>query len=479
MANSPLAVWSVFLSGILVALVLLAAFVAAVVFSQRRFLRLHRSHARKVLEAQEAERGWMSREVHDGAVQWVAHLERECEELATSAPSPETEERALAIRSELRDLAGFLRGLAHRIHPPIIDRGGLAVALETLCHEVGEDAGFEVKWEGPPGEIIALKPEAAVALYRIAQEALQNVVRHAEADAATVKLQVSPTAVELVVRDTGKGFEGDTRARARGIGLLSMKERAVLAGGMVEVKSAPGKGTEVRAIVPGSAGTETARMTRPRVVLVDDHHLMLQGIRAALEESCDIVAMVGSGEEGIRACRKHHPDLVLLDLSLPDQSGLEVIQELRGVAPKVKILVVTMHLDRVLADATIQSGARGFVPKDADVPELCHAVDEVLAGKVYISPLVPARQTYRSTNKLRFALAKLTPTQQRIMRLIGEGRSSEAIGKRLHLSTATITFHRARIRQALKLRDEWALLRHAILIRLSEAESRARSARSP
>jgi len=106
-------------------------------------------------------------------------------------------------------------------------------------------------------------------------------------------------------------------------------------------------------------------------------------------------------------------------------------------------------------------------------------VAAVLAGKVYISPLVPTRQAYRSTNKLRFALARLTPTQQRIMRLIGEGRSSEAIGKRLHLTTATITFHRVRIRQALGLRDEWALLRHAILIRLSEAESRARSARSP
>lgn len=220
-------------------------------------------------------------------------------------------------------------------------------------------------------------------------------------------------------------------------------------------------------------------MTRARLVLIDDHHLMLEGLRAALQDLHDVIAMEGSGEDGIRACRKHKPDLVLLDLSLPDQSGLEVIQELRSVAPRLKILVVTMHLDRVLADATIQSGARGFVPKDADVPELRNAVEEVLAGRVYISPLVPARQSYRSTNKLRFALARLTPTQQRIMRLIGEGRSSEAIGKRLHLTTPTITFHRARIRQALGLRDEWALLRHAILIRLSEAESRARSARSP
>lgn len=220
-------------------------------------------------------------------------------------------------------------------------------------------------------------------------------------------------------------------------------------------------------------------MERARLVLVDDHGLMLEGLRAALQDTYDIVALVGSGAEGVRAVRKHHPDLVLLDLSLPDQSGLEVIQELHGIAARVKILVVTMHRDRVLADAALQSGAQGFVPKDADVTELRHAVSEVLAGNNYVSPLVPQRLSYRSTDKLQFALSQLTPTQQRIIRLIGEGRSSASIARRLHLTRATITFHRVRIRQTLGLKDEWALLRHAILIRLSEAESRARSARSP
>jgi DNA-binding NarL/FixJ family response regulator len=220
-------------------------------------------------------------------------------------------------------------------------------------------------------------------------------------------------------------------------------------------------------------------MERARLVLVDDHGLMLEGLRAALQDTYDIVALVGSGAEGVRAVRKHHPDLVLLDLSLPDQSGLEVIQELHGIAARVKILVVTMHRDRVLADAALQSGAQGFVPKDADVAELRHAVSEVLAGNNYVSPLVPQRLSYRSTDKLQFALSQLTPTQQRIIRLIGEGRSSASIARRLHLTKATITFHRVRIRQTLGLKDEWALLRHAILIRLSEAESRVRSARSP
>ncbi len=218
-------------------------------------------------------------------------------------------------------------------------------------------------------------------------------------------------------------------------------------------------------------------MKRSRLVLIDDHTLMLQGLRAALEDRHDIVAMASTAEEGVVACRRFRPDLALVDLSLPDASGLELIQEIRSVTPKVKVMVVTMHLDRILADAAIQSGAQGFVPKDADVEELRHAVDQVLAGNEYVSPLVPGRQAFRSANRLMFGLSRLTPTQQRIVRLIGEGLSTRAIGRRLRISANTITFHRTRIRQALGLKDEWALLRHAILIRLLESDPRNRPAR--
>jgi signal transduction histidine kinase len=250
MANSPLAVWSVFLSGILVALVLLAGFVAAVVVSQRRYLSLHRSHARKILETQEEERAWVSREVHEGAVQWVGVLGRECEALMASAPQGDSSRRLAAIREQLRDLGEFLRGVAHRVHPPIIDRGGLVAALFRLAEEMERAHGLEVECELPPADsVIGLPREAAIAVYRIAQEALQNVVKHSESRSVTIDLARSERVIELVVRDRGRGFEPGA-TRERGIGLLSMKERAILAGGAVTVQSAKGEGTEVRARIP-------------------------------------------------------------------------------------------------------------------------------------------------------------------------------------------------------------------------------------
>jgi signal transduction histidine kinase len=252
MTNSPLAVWSVFLSGVLVALILLAGFVALVVLSQRRFLELHRKHARRILEAQEAERAWVSREVHDGAVQWVGNLERECEQAADAAAGP-ARERIKAIRAELTDLAGFLRGLAHRLHPPVLERKGLPVALTMLCREIDDGSELEVEARLPEQPIRELKPEAAAALYRIAQEALQNVLKHSGASRASLTLTATDRTVELAIQDPGKGFETGSAER-RGMGLLSMKERGVLAGGSVTVQSSPGRGTVVRATIPVTPG---------------------------------------------------------------------------------------------------------------------------------------------------------------------------------------------------------------------------------
>jgi len=210
---------------------------------------------------------------------------------------------------------------------------------------------------------------------------------------------------------------------------------------------------------------------RPRLLLVDDHHLILESLRLALQEEHEVAGMVATGAEAVKACRQLRPDLVLLDLSLPDRSGLEVISDLRQVMPEVRILIVTMHVDRILADASLQAGAQGFIPKDADLAELRHAIAEVLSGNRYLSPLVPEPSPRQFPPELRLGMSKLTPRQRDIVRKLGEGKSSARIGRELHLTPPTITFHRGRIRKTLGLKNEWELLRYALVIRMSEAEA--------
>ncbi len=206
---------------------------------------------------------------------------------------------------------------------------------------------------------------------------------------------------------------------------------------------------------------------RARLLLVDDHRMMLDSLRLALEREHQIVGAVRTAAEAIEANRRLRPDLVLLDLGLPDRGGLEIISDLLQVR-NVRILVVTMYTDRVLADAALQAGARGYIPKDADIAELNTAIREVLAGRTFVSSLIHERTLEQFPDKLRLGMANLTPRQRAIVDRLGDGKSSARIADELHLSCATIAFHRGRIRKALGLKSEWDLLRHALLIRMSE-----------
>ena len=206
--------------------------------------------------------------------------------------------------------------------------------------------------------------------------------------------------------------------------------------------------------------------SKPKVLLVDDHHLVLEGFRLELQDEFKIVGMLDSGTRVLDECLRLDPDLVLLDLSLPDRSGLEVVMDLQGGSPATKVLVVTMHADRVLADAVMDAGAGGFVPKDADVSELRTAMREVLAGRRYLSPLVSESLVAYTQTELAFGFSRLTPRQQEIVRLLGEGKSSARIAAELAVSPNTVTFHRVRIRKTLGIPTEWGLMRYAILVRM-------------
>jgi DNA-binding NarL/FixJ family response regulator len=129
---------------------------------------------------------------------------------------------------------------------------------------------------------------------------------------------------------------------------------------------------------------------------------------------------------------------------------------------------VTMHRDRVLADAVLQAGASGFIPKDAAVDELRWAIRAVLAGSRYVSPLVTeGADPY--PDGLSFDLGRLTQRQQQVVRLLGDGKSTARIAEELQVSPNTVTFHRVRIRKALGIGTEWGLMRYALVVRMSES----------
>ena len=210
---------------------------------------------------------------------------------------------------------------------------------------------------------------------------------------------------------------------------------------------------------------------RPRVLLVDDHALMTEGLRAMLEPEHEIVDTVRNGNEVMAAVERCRPDVVLLDLSLPGRSGLEVAASLRETHPDVRVVMLTMHADRLYADEALRVGALGYVLKLARAEELRLAIAEALAGRAYVTPLLSDSEADEGRLVPRGmptggGVDALTERQRQILKLIARGQTTADIARSIGLSEKSIEFHRARIRKTLGLKTTAALVRYAVAEKL-------------
>ncbi|MBV6522131.1 MAG: Transcriptional regulatory protein DegU [Gemmatimonadaceae bacterium] len=210
---------------------------------------------------------------------------------------------------------------------------------------------------------------------------------------------------------------------------------------------------------------------RAAVMIADDHPLVSQGLKAVLKPQYNVVAVESDAREVVNSALRHRPDVIILDLSMPHRNGLELLPELIAAVPQAKVIVVTMHIDRTLADLAMQSGAHGFLPKESSAEELNNAIAEVLEGKRFISPRVPKRSFRDGAAVEHPELDRLTPRHLEILRLIGDGKSSGEIAEELGLSPRTVEFHRSSIRKALGVTTEIGLVRFAVVLRVGSNRS--------
>ena len=212
-----------------------------------------RTLSRRLIQAQEAERALLARELHDDVTQRMAVLAIDLGRAESAAPGDRQFETLRTVREGLVRLSEDIHSLAYQLHPSVLEELGLAEALRTECERRGRRGGIDITLDFDPVPA-AFGKDAALCLYRVAQEALNNVVRHARARAASVVLRQMDGGLLLAVRDDGVGFDpGEPRVRAS-LGLVSMRERLRLVNGTLDVESAPGHGTSVTAWVPGDGG---------------------------------------------------------------------------------------------------------------------------------------------------------------------------------------------------------------------------------
>lgn len=205
-------------------------------------------------------------------------------------------------------------------------------------------------------------------------------------------------------------------------------------------------------------------MKRMRVLLADDHKIVLDGLKMILEPEFEIVETVEDGRALVSAAQKLAPDVIVVDISMPLLNGIEAIRQIRKLDPHVKVVFLTMHPDVTYAIRAFEAGASGYVLKHAASSELLTAIHEALKGRTYVTPMI-AGELVQSYKVASFQLDKsqqLTERQREILQLLAEGHSAKEIAEILHISPRTVEFHKYSLMAKLNLKTGSALVQYAI-----------------
>ncbi len=221
------------------------------------------------------------------------------------------------------------------------------------------------------------------------------------------------------------------------------------------------------------------RNKKTGVLIIDDHPLFREGLKSiiGIDSRLEVVGEAGNAQEGLEAARKNEPDLITVDLSLPDRNGIELTSELRVFLPTTPIIIISMHckIDHIIQ--AIQAGATGYLLKESASDSLIMAIESVLKGDYFLDSALSnevANRLLDATDaniKIKdSAYGSLTPREQEVMRLLAEGVPRKAISKKLFISQKTVENHTTKILNKLSLHNTFELVRYAAKLGLIDVD---------
>lgn len=215
------------------------------------------------------------------------------------------------------------------------------------------------------------------------------------------------------------------------------------------------------------SGSAPEASGRRRLLLIDDHPIMRHGLAqlVADEEGLEVCGQAGSAREGLERIAQCRPDLVVIDLTLPDRNGLELLKDIQALHPGTRCLVLSMHDEAIYAERALRAGARGYLMKEVAAEQFIHAVQKVLSGGLYLSEAMAGRmleQAVTGRGRPGTGMDQLTDRELEVLELIGSGRATKNIAAQMGISTRTVEAHRAHIKEKLGLSDGAELVRHAV-----------------
>ena len=308
----------------------------------------------------EKERAHLARELHDELGSTLVGMSMEVGHLKSKTTDPQLLKSISALKNLVTHAVEIKRNVIDELYPSVLEQAGFTSALRLLVNEFRKRSEIEVKLLIP--EEIDIEAAYALAAYRIIQECLTNIAKHAGASEVNINAKTSVGALELTVQDNGKGLPRDMRTGGHGI--FGMIERARYLGGSMEFVCEDNRGTTARLRMPLSAAKP---MGTKRVLLVDDHAIVRDALRRLISETDDfsVEGEASDGKSAVQMGIEGEWDIILLDISLPNMNGIEVLENIRAVKPKLPIIMLSSYSVDEYGDEAIAKGAACYIEKGA------------------------------------------------------------------------------------------------------------------
>jgi DNA-binding NarL/FixJ family response regulator len=206
-------------------------------------------------------------------------------------------------------------------------------------------------------------------------------------------------------------------------------------------------------------------VTKPRLLIADDHKIFAEGLKRLLNADFDIVGVVEDGRDLVAAAEKLRPDVMVVDISMPMLNGIEAVRQIKKVHPEIKVVFLTMHPDVAYAASAFKAGASGYVLKHSAPDELVTAIREGLKGRTYVTPLIAGKllHSYESGSHSEVdKVLSLSSRQREVLQLLAEGRSAKEIAAILNISSKTVEYHKYRMMEDLGIKTAAELVRYAV-----------------
>jgi len=351
----------------------------------------------ELIEAEERERRRIAHLLHDDLQQDLASIRMQLQTVCRDLKDMPMLERIDRLLSESIQKS---RQVSHELSPPVLHHSDLIDVIKWLIRQMETQFGLSVrlKADGPPP--VENGPLKAF-LFRAVQEFLFNIHKHAGGKKADLLVSGTEDRLVISVRDYGRGFDPETLKSAdasTGLGLLSLRERARFIGGNLEVESTPGKGSRFTLTIPielspareadafpppvleppesPTRPEDSEKTGRIRVVFVDDHKVMRKGLirMMADQPSIEIAGEAENGQDALDLVRRVHPDVVVMDITMPKMDGIEATRRIKSEQPHIRVIGLSMAEDEEIIRTMKQAGAEAFVAKTAGSGELLQAI---------------------------------------------------------------------------------------------------------